>query len=567
MNIKLTLLFCFATCLCLSTLSSSAQFRYTGKRFATRSEVIAKNGMAATSHPLATQVALDVLKKGGSAADAAIAANATLGLVEPTGCGIGGDLFAIIWDAKTRKLYGLNASGRSPQSLSGEFFRQQGMKSIPTYGALSVSTPGCVDGWFEMHKKFGKLPVKDLLLPAIQYARDGFAVTEVISFLWKGYAASLSKYEAYRKLYMPNGKPPDKGDIFRNEDLAKSLEQIVAKGRDGFYQGSIANAIENAVKQAGGFLTKEDLAGHRSEWIEPVSTNYRGYDVWELPPNGQGIAVLQMLNILEGYDLRSYGFGSPEHIHLLTEAKKIAFEDRAEYIADPSFAALPVDKLISKEYAAGSRRSIRMDQALVYKPGEMEAGSNTIYLTTADKDGNMVSLIQSNFAGMGSGIVPDGLGFSLQNRGSSFNLEPGHFNSYAPGKRPFHTLIPAFITKDGQPLISFGVMGADMQPQGHVQIIVNLIDFDMNLQEAGDAPRISHVGSSSPTGEKVRGKGELRLEDGFEHETILELLKKGHKAGYDLRGYGGYQAIRLDPVTKMYYGASDSRKDGNAAGY
>jgi len=543
------------------------QHRYTGKTFTTRSEVIAKNGMVATSHPLATNVALDILKKGGTAVDAAIAANSMLGLVEPTGCGIGGDLFAIIWDAKTKKLYGLNASGRSPQSLSLEYFQQKKLKNIPTYGPLSVSTPGCVDGWFEMHKKFGKLPMSELIQPTIQYARYGFGVTEVISFLWNEYADVLHTYEAYKKLYMPDGKAPRKGDVFKNEDLAQTLELIAAKGRDGFYKGIVANTIENSVKKAGGFLTMEDLRKHQSEWVEPVSTNYRGYDVWELPPNGQGIAVLQMLNILEGYDLKSFGFGSPEHVHLLTESKKISFEDRAQFISDPTFSSHPIEKIISKEYAASSRKLIHLDKASTYSPGAMEIGSNTIYLTTADKDGNMVSLIQSNFAGMGSGLVPDGLGFSLQNRGSAFNLEPGHFNSYAPGKRPFHTLIPAFITKDGQPYVSFGVMGADMQPQGHVQIIVNLIDFEMNLQEAGDAPRISHVGSSSPTGTKQNGTGELRLESGFTQATILDLLKKGHKAGYDLRGFGGYQAIQFDARTGMYYGASDSRKDGHAAGY
>lgn len=548
-------------------LTTYAQHRYTGKSFTTRSEVIAKNGMVATSHPLATQVGLDILKKGGTAIDAAIAANALLGLVEPTGCGIGGDLFAIIWDAKTKKLFGLNASGRSPQTLTAEYFRQQGMNSIPTYGALSVSTPGCVDGWFEMHEKFGKLKMSELIQPTIKYAREGFAVTEVISFLWKEYAGQLQSYEEYKKLYMPNGKAPEKGDVFKNEDLAKTLEQIINKGRDGFYKGSVANTIEHSVKKAGGFLSKEDLAQHKSEWVTPLSTNYRGYDVWELPPNGQGIAVLQMLNILEGFDLRSYGFGSPEHIHLLTEAKKLSFEDRAQYITDPDFVSLPIDELISKEYAETRRKLIDMERASSYQPGTLEVGSNTIYLTTADSEGNMVSLIQSNFAGMGSGIVPDGLGFSLQNRGSSFNLEPSHFNSYAPGKRPFHTLIPAFITKDGLPYISFGVMGGDMQPQGHVQVIVNMIDFDMNLQEAGDAPRTSHIGSSSPSGKRTSGLGQLRLENGFTQTTILELLKKGHKAGYDLRGYGGYQAIKYDASKNMFYGASESRKDGNAAGY
>lgn len=544
-----------------------AQFRYTGRSFATRSETLARNGMAATSHPLASQVAIDILKKGGSAVDAAIAANAVLGLMEPTGCGIGGDLFAIVWDAKSNKLFGLNASGRSPQSLTTDYFHAKGLNKIPTSGALSVSVPGCVDGWFELHKKFGKLPMKDLLDPAVRYAKEGFPVTEVIASLWQEYASDLQSFDPYRKLYMPGGKAPEKGDIFKNGDLAMTLEKIISEGRDAFYKGAIARTIEASVKRAGGFLSQKDLEDHHSEWITPLSTNYRGYDVWELPPNGQGIAVLQMLNILEGYDLGAYGFGSPEHIHLLTEAKKLAFEDRSQYIADPAHSQVPVDQLISKEYAGERRKLINMNIAGRYNPGSLDNGSNTIYLTTADREGNMVSLIQSNFAGMGSGIVPDNLGFSLQNRGCSFNLEPGHPNSYAPGKRPFHTLIPAFVTRDGKPYISFGVMGADMQPQGHAQIIVNLIDFKMNLQEAGDAPRISHAGSSAPTGVVAQGSGTLRLENGFSQDTILELLKKGHKAGYDLRGFGGYQAIMYDAKNKVYHGASESRKDGYASGY
>lgn len=546
----------------------SAQFRYTGKSFASRSEVIASNGMAATSQPLATQVALEILKKGGSAIDAAIAANAMLGLTEPTGNGIGGDLFAIIWDAKTKQLYGLNASGRSPKAMTLEGLKEKGYQKIPTYGALSVSVPGCVDGWFEMHKKFGKLPMKELLTPTVKYAREGFPVTEVIAFLWEEYANTLSSYDNYRQTFMPEGRSPRKGETFKNEALAQTLELIIKGGRDAFYKGQIAKVIESKVKKEGGFLSYTDLATHRSEWVKPVSVNYRGYEVWELPPNGQGIAVLQMLNILKGYDLSSYGFGSPQHIHLMVEAKKLAFEDRSAYIADPNFNPLPVNYLISEGYADQRRKLIDIAQAKQdYKPGVLEGGSNTIYLTTADKEGNMVSLIQSNFAGMGSGIVPDGLGFSLQNRGCSFNLDEGHLNTYAPGKRPFHTLIPAFVTKEKKPFLSFGVMGADMQPQGHVQILVNLIDFKMNLQEAGDAPRINHVGSSTPTGEKKEGGGWVRLENGFTQETILELMKKGHDVSYDLRGYGGYQAIMYDAENKIYYGASDSRKDGCAAGY
>lgn len=551
----------------VTAIASQAQFRHTGQSFATRSETIAKNGMVATSQPLATEVGLDVLKKGGTALDAAIAANAVLGLVEPTGNGIGGDIFALIWDAKTRKLYAFNGSGRSPQSLTMDFFKAKSMDDIPGSGALSVSVPGCVDGWFEMHKKFGKLPMKDLLTPAVQYARNGFPVSEVIAAAWKGYSNGLKRYENWKNLYMPGGQTPAKGDIFKNEDLANTLDQIIKGGRDAFYKGAIAKTIEETVKREGGFLSAKDLADHRSDWVEPVSTNYRGYDVWELPPNGQGIAVLQMLNVLENYDLKSYGFGSPEHIHLLIEAKKLAYEDRSQYIADPAFGPLPVEKLISKAYGKERAALIDMNRAGSYKPGALEGGSNTIYLTTADKDGNMVSFIQSNFAGMGSGIVPDHLGFSLQNRGSSFTFTEGHVNIYQPGKRPFHTLIPGFITKDGKPYVSFGVMGADMQPQGHVQIVTNLVDFGMNLQEAGDAPRVRHSGSSSPTGGESRGPGVVTLENGFTQNTYLALIKKGHRIGFDIGGYGGYQAILYNEKQGVYYGASESRKDGYAAGY
>ncbi|RCR67506.1 gamma-glutamyltransferase [Larkinella punicea] len=554
--------------LLLITTCVQAQFRYSGRSFASRSEVIARHGMAATSQPLATQVALDVLKKGGSAVDAAIAANALLGLVEPTGNGIGGDLFAIVWDAKTKKLYGFNGSGRSPKSLSLAYFEQQQMKQIPGSGALSVSVPGCVDGWYTLHERFGKLPMKDLLQPTVNYAREGYPVTEVIAFLWQGYARSLQRFPNYRQLYMPGGQAPQKGDIFKNEDLAATLEKIIKGGRDAFYKGDIARTIAATVKRDGGFLSYEDLATHRSNWVDPVSTNYRGYDVWELPPNGQGVAVLQMLNILEGYDLKKMGFGSPAHLHAMIEAKKLVFEDRAVYYADPDFYKAPTAQLISKPYAAERRKLIDSLRAgRNYKAGLLEGASNTIYLTTADQDGNMVSLIQSNYAGMGSGIVPDGLGFSLQNRGTSFTLEKGKPNTFEPGKRPFHTLIPAFITKDGQPYVSFGVMGADFQAQGHIQIITNLIDFGMNLQEAGDAPRFSHSGSSGPTGSKSQGGGQVSLENGFPAETVLQLMRMGHEVGYDLRGYGGYQGILYDPKNKVYYGASESRKDGHAAGY
>ncbi|MDN5200949.1 gamma-glutamyltransferase [Fulvivirgaceae bacterium BMA10] len=550
-----------------SAIHLNAQDRITGKTFATRSEVIAQYGMAATSQPLATQVALDILKQGGNAIDAAIAANALLGLVEPTGNGIGGDLFAIIWDAKTKKLHGLNASGRSPQSLKLSYFKEEGMTSIPSHGPLPVSVPGCVDGWFEMHQKFGSMDMKNILQPAIDYARNGFPVTELISYYMRRSAPFLSRFPGFKETYMPNGEAPKKGEVFKNPNLANTLEKIAKGGRDTFYKGDIARTIAKYMKEQGGFLSYKDLADHTSEWVEPVGTNYRGYDVWELPPNGQGIAALQILNILEKHDIKAMGFGSREYIHLFTEAKKLAYEDRAKFYADMAFNKIPVDKLISKNYANERAKLINPNRAArSYPAGNLRDG-DTIYMTVADKDGNMVSLIQSNFRGMGSGMTPTGLGFILQDRGELFSLEEGHFNVYEPGKRPFHTIIPAFVTKDGKPWMSFGVMGGAMQPQGHAQIVVNMIDFGMNLQEAGDAPRIQHLGSSQPTGEAMNDGGTLYLEEGFDYEVVRELMKMGHRIGWTNGAYGGYQAIMWDDENKVYYGASESRKDGQAAGY
>lgn len=551
------------------TFQLHAQDRVTGKEFATRSEVIAQHGMAATSQPLATQVALDILKKGGTAVDAAIAANAVLGLMEPTGSGIGGDIFAIIWDAKTQKLYGLNGSGRSPADLTLETFKKDNLKFIPQLGPLPVSVPGCVDGWFEMHKKFGKLNMQTVLKPAIAYARNGFPVSELIAYYLERNVNILQKYPNIKLVYAPNGKTPAKGELFKNPALANTLEKIAKGGRDAFYKGDIAKKIDAFMKEQGGYLSYKDLENHHSEWIEPVSTNYRGYDVWELPPNGQGIATLQMLNILEGYDLGKTGFGSKEHVHCFVEAKKVVFEDRAKFYADPEFNKIPVQSLISKSYADTRRKLIDP----VHAGKKYDAGNpalkegDTIYMTVADSAGNMVSLIQSNYRGMGSGMCPDGLGFILQDRGEMFTLEEGQVNTYAPNKRPFHTIIPAFVTKDGKPFLSFGVMGGSFQPLGHVQILMNIIDFGMNIQEAGDAPRIDHMGSSEPTGEKMTDSGQLLLESGFPYETIRELMKMGHKVGFAMGTYGGYQAIRYDAVNKVYYGASESRKDGQAAGY
>ena len=542
--------------------------RVNGEGFASRSPVLATQGMAATSQPLATQVALDILKQGGSAVDAAIAANAVQGLMEPTGNGIGGDLFAIVWSAQDKQLHGLNASGRSPKSLPFEYFAQNNLSKIPSHGPLPVSVPGAVDGWFELHEKFGRLPMKTLLAPAIQYANEGFPVTQLIAYYWNRSVPVLEKYPGFRDTYMPGGKAPQEGDLFRNPRLAKTLQKIADGGRDAFYRGDIAREIDKYMHENGGFLSYEDLASHKSDWIEPVSTNYRGYDVWELPPNGQGIAALQILNILEGYDLASLGRTSPEYVHLFTEAKKLAFEDRAKYYADPAFNQLPVKELISKKYAAERRKLINPDRAAKrYEAGNVALRhGDTIYLTTADKDGNMVSLIQSNYRGMGSGMTPGDLGFILQDRGEMFSLKEGHFNQYQPGKRPFHTIIPAFVTKGGKPWMSFGVMGGATQPQMHAQIVINMVDFGLNVQEAGDAPRILHSGSSQPTDELMEDGGYLSLEDGFPMETRRKLVQMGHQLRFESGPYGGYQAI-LREANGVYHGASESRKDGQAAGY
>ena len=550
-------------------LSAQAYDRLTGKPFASRSEVLARHGMAATSHPLASQAAIDILKRGGTAVDAALAANAVLALVEPVSCGIGGDLFALVWEAKSAKLHGLNASGRSPFGLTLDYFKERGVTRIPAYGPLPVSVPGCVDGWFELHARFGVLSMAEILAPAIDYAREGFPVTEVIAYYWARNVGLLQGFPGFAEVFMPGGRAPAKGEIFRNPRLALTLERIGREGRDLFYRGEFARTIASYVAKQGGFLSFRDMAEHASEWVEPVSASYRGYEVWELPPNGQGIAVLQILNILAGFDLRQAGFGSTEHLHAFIEAKKLAFEDRAKFYADPQFNELPVKRLISMDYANARRRLIDPNRAAqAYPAGDAALeGGDTIYLTVADGQGNMVSLIQSNYLGMGSGMTPPGLGFVLQNRGQLFALEAGHFNRFKPHKRPFHTIIPGFMTHQGKPFMSFGVMGGSMQPQGHAQIVMNIVDFGMNLQEAGDAPRIRHGGSSQPTGETMRDGGTVYLESGFSQETVRDLLGMGHRLAQSRGAYGGYQAIRVDAETGVYYGASESRKDGQAIGY
>ena len=559
-------------------LTADAQIdRITGKNFATRSEVLARHGMVCTSVPAATQVGLDILKRGGSAIDAAIAANATLGLMEPVSNGVGGDLFAIVYSAKENKLYGLNGSGRSPLGLSYDQMKAELAKlkreTIPPQGMLPISVPGCVDAWSELHNKFGKLKLSDDLAPAIHYAEEGFPVTELIAYYWAfGPRIYKDLPGAFLETYTLDGKgrTPGKGDIFKNPTLAKTLRLIGEKGRDAFYKGEIADKIDIFMQQKGGFLRKVDFEKHTSTWIDPVSVEYRGFDVFELPPNGQGIATLQILNILEQFNLRAMGRNSPETLHAMIEAKKIVWADRAKYYADPTFAKIPLTTLLSKEYAIERRKLIDMNRAAkTVAAGKIDNG-DTIYMCTADDEGNMVSLIQSNYRGMGSGIVVPGLGFMFQDRGELFSMEPGHANVYAPGKRPFHTIIPGFVMKDGKPWEAFGVMGGGMQPQGHVQVLTNQIDFGLNVQEAGDASRWQHEGDNEPTGEKMTSTGGyVEVESGIPYETVRELRKKGHDVRFDVGGYGGYQAIKIEmhDGQRVYVGASESRKDGQAAGY
>ena len=536
-----------------------------------RSVAVAKNGMVATSHPLAAQVGLDVLKKGGNAIDAAIATNAAMCLMEPTTCGIGGDLYAIVWDAKAKKLHGLNASGRAPGKATIAYFREKGLTDIPTSGPLSWSVPGCVDGWDQLHKKFGTMPLKDLLAPSIAYAEEGVAVPEVIAGYWR--SAERFKDAAMRETFLLRDgdklRSPRAGDVFKNPHLAKSYRLIAEKGRDAFYKGEIAEKIVATSDQVGGLFALKDFADHKSEWVEPVKTTYRGYDVWELPPPGQGIAALQMLNLLEPHDLKSMGPDSADYWHLLVEAKKLAFADRAKYYADTLFAKVPVGELVSKEYAAKRAKLLDPKTALTNVPaGDPKLStSETIYLTVVDRDRNCVSLIQSNYAGFGSGVGAPGVGFGIQNRGCLFALDENHANKLEPGKRPFHTIIPAMVTKDGAPFFTFGVMGGDMQPQGHVQVLVNMLDFGMNVQAAGEAPRVEHVGSATPTGtpEKPKG-GTVQVEPGIPDAVVKELERRGHVVRRVAVNGGGYQGIRIAP-NGVLHGGSEYRKDGAAVGY
>jgi len=544
--------------------------RPAGNPSQSRSVVIAANGLVATSQPLAAQVGLDVLQAGGTAADAAIATNAMLGLVEPMSCGIGGDLFVIYWDNQTQKLYGLNASGRSPYSLNRDVFQKMGLDEIPVTGPLSWSVPGCVDGWNMLHDKFGRLPLSQILKPSVEYASNGFPVSEIIASSWAASEDRLRQWPDSAHTYLPGGRAPRVGEIFKNPELANTYRLIAQQGTRAFYHGEIADKIVECSRQNKGYLTHKDLSQHTSDWVQPVSTSYRGYDVWELPPNGQGIAALEMLNILEGYDLKSMGRHSADYLHLFVEAKKLAFADRAKFYADPDFQRLPVSELISKAYADRQRSRIDMQRAATDVPAGDPTLQNgdTVYLTVVDKDRNCCSFIQSNYYGFGSQVAPAGLGFVLQNRGALFALDDNHLNRLEPHKRPFHTIIPAFVTRQGRPWLSFGLMGGDMQPQGHVQVLVNMIDFGMNVQEAGDAARVRHLGSQTPTGRAMDADGgAVAVEAGIPKQTLKKLEARGHKLVRSVGSFGGYQAIRIDEQQKTLHGATEPRKDGAAVGY
>jgi gamma-glutamyltranspeptidase / glutathione hydrolase len=548
--------------------------RYFGPAFAARSPSLARSGMAATSHPLATQVAVDVLRAGGNAIDAAIAANAVIGVLEPTGNGLGGDLFAILWSARDGRLYGLNASGRAPLGLTLEQLRAElgEAEEIPLLGPLPVTVPGAVDGWWEMHRRFGSRPWAELLEPAARYADEGAPVPPYIAGLWER-ASRLADQPGFAATFLPDGRAPGVGEVFRNPDLARTLRQIGGGGRDAFYEGAIAATIDAFCRRVGCYLRAEDLAAHRSEWVEPVSVDFHGFGVHQIPPNGQGLALLQMLRILERYDLRAMGHNSADYLHHLIESKKIAYEDRARFYADPDFAEVPVATLLSDEYTEHRRSLLDPGRARTQvEHGDLRAGrGGTIHLAVGDSAGNLISLIQSNYAGFGSGLVPDGLGFGLQDRGAGFTLDGDHPNAFAPGKRPFHTIIPGFVTRNGVPYMAFGVMGGDIQPQGQLQVLLNHVLFGMDVQAAGDAARWRHQGSTEPSwpaGRRMTGGGCISLESGVPTPVREELRARGHEMCDDAwTHFGGYQAVLRDPATGVLWGATESRVDGQAAGW
>ncbi|MFP6829556.1 MAG: gamma-glutamyltransferase [Gammaproteobacteria bacterium] len=538
------------------------------RRNSDRSTVVCQNGMVCTSQPLAAMAGIDVLKAGGNCVDAAIATNAMLGLTEPGSDGIGGDLFAILWSESDQGLFGLNASGRAPYAWSLDEARARGVERIPRESPLSWTVPGCVSGWGLLNERFGKLSLAQCLESAIGYATDGFPVSPIIAATQFGDWGRDGQYPHLAGVYHPNGTVPAFGDVFQNPLLANSYRQIAAGGAAAFYEGEIAERIVAKSEELGGYMSRRDLADHRADWIDPVSVSYRDFDVWELPPNGQGIAALQILNLLEHFDFGELEPNSAEHLHLLVEAKRLAYEDRARYYADPDFEDVPVDWLISKDYAAERVKLIDpMTASRRVMPGDPELDSDTIYLTAADGDGNMISLIQSVYSNFGSAICPDGVGFAIQNRGQSFSLNPEHPNRLEPHKRPFHTIIPAFLTEAGRPVMSFGVMGGDFQPQGHVQVLMNMIDFGMSPQQAGDQPRIRHIGRASPWLGRSNDPGDLVFERDVPEDVKLALAEMGHRVERTPGAHGGYQAIWRTDDPLVYYGGSDPRKDGGALGY
>jgi gamma-glutamyltranspeptidase / glutathione hydrolase len=530
-----------------------------------RSTVVCQHGMVCTSQPLASMAGVDILKAGGNAIDAAIAANAMLSLVEPMSCGPGGDLFAIFWSEKEQRLSALNASGRSPYNWSLEDALGLGLKELPAHSPLAWSVPGCISGWDTLLSKYGTRGLDKVLAPTIRYAREGFPVSPVIAREW---SIDPQRDPFLTKTYLPEGKPIHFGDIFKNPDLAGFYETIARDGAAAFYQGEFAERIVKFSEQNGGRFSLRDFREHRANWVEPVSSSYRGFDVWEIPPNGQGIATLQMLNMLETFDVGTLRPNSAEHLHLFIEAKKLAYEDRAVYYADMDFAKVPVEQLISKDYARERAKLIDPKRAAPHvAPGRLQHGGDTVYLTAADAQGNMLSLIQSIYHPFGSRYVPDGLGFCLQNRGQLFSLNPHDLNRLQPHKRPFHTIIPAFITRDGRPLFSFGVMGGDFQPQGQVQVVMNLLDFGMSVQQAGEQPRVAHYESSAPTGTKATDGGSVGLEHHIADAVRQKLADMGHKIRPGMIVDGGYQGIWRQDAPLRYFGGSDPRKDGCAIGY
>ncbi len=555
--------------------------RPVGAAFASRSAVYGRHGAAGSAHQLATLAGIDILRKGGSAADAAIAMNACLGFLEPTACGIGGDFYLLMWDPKAKEVQGLAASGRSPRGLALDTVRSRAKNGvIPSHGAVTVSVPGAVDGWWTLHQRHGKLKWAELFEPAIAYASEGAPVPAVVAeYLYWGIRGlkrtdrGVEESVNALRTYAPGGEAPKEGQIFRNPDLARTYRMIAQGGRDAYYDGPIADTIERYFKRIGGWMTRADLAAQRAVWSKPLQTSYRGVDVFAIGENTQGAATLQMLNLLERFDMSRAGFQSAESIHLQAEAKRLAYEDRARFYADPAVSRVPFEWLVSKDYAAARARLIRPDRINGdVRPGTAPSSGDTTYFSVADKDGMMCSVIQSNFRGMGSGLVADGLGFMFQDRGQLFALQDGHPNLYAPGKRPFQTIIPGFAVKDGQPWLSFGVMGGDMQPQGQTQILLNRVDYGLDVQAAGDSPRWHHEGSSERMGEddkSIGGTGLLRLEDGVPAAEKAKLAAMGWRIGESDGGFGRYQCVErtMDGSDRVWAAGSEMRADGCALAY